>query len=182
MSLDPGWLKFLDIKGSAAFALFVASVAVYLCAYNGWLYASELPGWALGLNGAMVLYSGAMLLVRIATSLLGWRARATGWLEAYRRRSDILRYLDDLKQDEREILAWLTTRGQRWFQSDSVYGARASPLVKKGLTVSVRRYSHDLDWTFEVPGFVWRELQRRRADFKHPHPNRPLQINWDKRV
>lgn len=86
-------------------------------------------------------------------------------------------FIDDiphLTEREKQIFAYLIAKNQKWFDADST-GEYASGLVAKGYIVSIARpgsYYTINGFPFEVPNFVWEEIQVRKELFPYLAVNR----------
>lgn len=81
-------------------------------------------------------------------------------------------FIDDiphLTDRERQIFAYLIAKNQKRFNADST-GEYASGLIAKGYIVSIARpgsYYTIRSFPFEVPSFVWEEIQARMDLFPY---------------
>ncbi|MAC89335.1 hypothetical protein [Maricaulis sp.] len=135
--------------------------------------------------------------------LAGWGliARLGNWFKARRERTkarteataardaaqqEVLQYLDHLDERDRQILAYLLEHNDRVFQAASD-GGYAAKLVSTGIIKIKGVHGQQMDMMavpFEVPGFVWNELQKRRDQFPYTPEKgggRPWVIPWGAR-
>ena len=176
---DSNWLKALDMRGSTAAAVTVASVAVLVLAEAGALRLGSLPDWARVALAIAAIFSFAILCAKVwdwyrdrqsERQRVG-RSEAERLEEAQRAEEarmqaerEVLGYLDTLSPREREILSYLVQMNQQSFTCNMA-GERIAPLKQKGLVQMASGVHTQMNWPFTVPNFVWAELQRRKAEF-----------------
>jgi hypothetical protein len=164
--IDMGWLS-AALKVAAWRAAAVATA----CAILFFLRPFEIPEewiWVIGLVGLVSASITAFSLIE-ALWLMATRFDRWFWafIETKRKQRTVLRDLDTLSQEEREIFGYLLAHNQRSF-SGAIDGGYANTLIAKGLIAYGGGTATDQDCAFVVPAFVWKALLRRKEQFPKP--------------
>jgi len=154
---DLGWIsKLIDLRGSKAFVLFVASAGVSVGYREKLGELGNLPEtWILVANIAALVF-GAMTLLWIVELLFGPVIRA------WRRRKNEMQIrglLSSLGDEERLLLTRMREANQQSV-SRPITDAVASRLKQKGLLLPGAGVGHMMEWPFTIPSDVWKVVQR----------------------
>jgi len=93
--------------------------------------------------------------------------------EAKKEKSSILGRLDSLNREEHQIISYCLRRGQISVNLDLIYMPWHSSLSQKGLLVQASGYGDQTNWSFSIPDFVWKYLEKNREEFlgRFDHPD-----------
>jgi hypothetical protein len=166
MNID--WLKAIQLKPRYLFGLLMFGFLLL------WLpdkqanflgikiFRDEFRGWiGVGTLGAMCFWFVALL------PILNERN------EAKKERASILERLNSLNREEHQIISYCLRRGQASVNLDLVTMPWHSSLSQKGLLIQASGYGDQTNWSFSIPDFVWKYLEKNGEEFleRFDHPD-----------
>ncbi len=142
-----------------------ARVTAGLAAFFGvfWLFGGGpldelgLPPAAHTLTGVACLASLAALATQAVPRL--WNTARSAWAER-RRRAEVIKYLDTLSPDEREVIVGCVRDNQQSALLAIHMGVGPS-LEAKGILIRAGM-GHSMGYPYIIPAFVWDYLQRNK--------------------
>ena len=176
-------LKVLEAATATIIAIFLGSGFLLLVQFHWqWIDLKELP-WAVPILAITCAFSGFMTLIR---SVIGAKTLAVNamldqkrsreeverkqreieenYQAALEKRAALNRFIDTLKGDEREIIAWLIQYNQQSLNAEMGHAAIGT-LIQKGMIVMGSGVVGALDAPYTVPHHVWMALQERKSEF-----------------
>lgn len=175
---DLSWLiKTLDLGLRIWLGLALASAILVFGPVWGLSFLTDIPPTVTAVAKVGLVVFGCLSGVSILAA--AWRSVEWTWgivskrvaKTKYRKAAE--KSLDDLTKRERDILAFLVTKGERHFTTD-VDGGYAASLIGRGLIHRALRPGQafsQLSTPFSVDDDVWEALQKRKDEFKHPAPD-----------
>lgn len=182
---DLSWIVRLLDLGLRIWLGLAAACAILVFGQSwGLSFLTDIPPTATAIAKVGLVVFGCLSIASILAA--AWRCLEWTW-SIVKKRVARARYqkaaeksLGDLTKQEREILAFLVTRGERHFRTN-VSGGFAAGLIGRGLIHRALRPGQPFDplsTPFTVDSDVWEALQKRKDDFKHPDPDgRPPYID-----
>jgi hypothetical protein len=197
---DFTWLiQALGLGARIWFGLTLACVVLVFGPQFGWTFLNGIgDAWINVAKVGLVLFGSLSVVTVLSTVWSGIRwggTKAVGWNEARmsRRAAEEAakasaveaeqkkaqrtiaanKAIDELTEREREILAYLVTRGERHFTT-TMDGGFAAGLLGRGIVRMsvVGGQSIDMLVTpFSVDPDIWQALLERKGEFVHPKPN-----------
>lgn len=171
--IDSKWLsEILRANVWQCGALTFASAIIALGDAFGISILAGLPSWAKPLAGVSLIVFGSLTLFALA------QKATRRWQDAGKRierHAKHISQLNSLSDKEHEILSYLVTRNEQYFEA-SLHGGGANTLLAKGIVVKAARpghHVHILRFPFAVQSDVWELLQELQDEFSHPRPDGP---------
>jgi hypothetical protein len=174
---DLSWfIKTLDLGLRIWLGLALASAVLVFGPDWGLSFLTDIPPTITAAAKVGLVVFGCLSAVSISAA--AWRSiEWIGSIVSKRRaktryRKAAEKSLDDLTTRERDILAFLVTKGERHFTT-AIDGGYAAGLIGRGLIKRAVRPGQafsQLSTPFSVDDDVWEALQKRKDEFKHPTP------------
>ncbi|MFQ5752314.1 MAG: super-infection exclusion protein B [bacterium] len=175
MSISPDWLKAIQLKPRFLFGLFILGVVI--------LKVPDSYAKIFGITDLLNQYRGWIGVGTLA-ALCFWFVQLWPWLwkqiNSRKRKSNILKNINNLTEKEHRILAYCLTRNERTINLD-IINPEGLSLCNKGLLAKAQGVGDMLEWPYTMPSFVWDHLQDIREEFlgRFSHPNDiPGEGNW----
>lgn len=171
--IDSKWLsEILRANVWQCGALTFASAIIVFSDTVGISVLAGLPNWAKPLAGIALITFGSLTLFALAQKATKRWQDAGRRLDRYAR---LVSQLQSLSDKEHEVLSYLVTRNEQYFEA-SLHGGGANTLIAKGIVVKAARpgdHVHILHFPFAVQDDVWTLPRGLEDEFSHPHPSGP---------
>lgn len=162
LGIDGKWLKIFELKTPAAVTCLAFGLLSLLELQAGWVSFRDADSWAGSIFLLFVNAGAALLCGRALVAVPEWFARR-------QRRIDKLQALNALTDEARQVLCYLTTKKTRAFLAPG--DCRIVRQLVEAFLVD-RLSGGTLDKSpYAVRNDVWKELQRRRRDFRTDNVN-----------
>lgn len=185
--IDPKWLEILKASGWQTIALTVACIFIVVLINIGIIPTTHSPLWiALPSIGALIF--GFLSLASIGSAAAKYIKpgdRLDQWRLKRRKIQQVIEYIPNMTDRDREIIGYLLYHKQKMFQAGND-GGYAAPLISKGIirVACKKGQVYDPSWTpFEIPDYAWSVLEKNKEHFPYKPPKgkaekHPWAIPW----
>ena len=185
---DPKWLEILKASGWQTTALSIACGLIFVLIKFKVIPTTDSPLWlALPAIGALIfgclalaaMFSALAKVINPAAIFDRWRLKCS-------KKRAAREFIPYMTEKDREIIGYLLYHNQKMFQAVDD-GGYAAPLISKGIiqrSVVHGQIIHQNWIPFEVPDYVWSELEKNRQEFPYKPPpageveKHPWAIHW----
>lgn len=178
----------LKASGWQTTFLAIAFGVIFLMIQTETIAVTDSPLW-LAIPAIFTIIFSCLSLATIFSSFFRWLnlgQKYENWKSNREYVKEVVEFIPHMEAKDKEIVAYLLHYNQRTFTNDQD-GGYAATLLSKGIVKISARHGQSIDLTrvpFEVPGFIWVELVKRKDQFPYSPPQKgqlesyPWVIPW----